>query len=648
MKLTNKILIWVISMVLVSCSTENGYSEFERTEVAFQEMLNGEVCPTQWWKTSATLNVTVKASKTVRLYLLSSENGGTLYDYKEIESSGEIKLTAPQGKGTEVYLLGYSSNRDLAKKITLTGKNEEFVTLDFSQVTPSNVKGQQIGESGTCMSLSSTNVRDDEPDPVDYSLYGSSVNGDGKLLQLTDEQVVDWAEMMDVLSRESANAKTQMGLNVNYELGSRGPFTITWIAGNCMSNTPHILGYYYHSPGTYDDIEYVDLCETEIYDVVDGIAKVQYQVNQMAVEMYPGDNLVMGKWYAANFDMKDKWNASTPYLAARKGDNAWNSMAVFQRYGRNVSALRGLTFEINVPAGKRLGFYDRAENIARPDQYDRLMKQNIRPYTDREHFKGTSYSAEGMNTINSKGNFRSFIHPLHNMMWMGMENDITGGDLDCNDVIFGVSAELDIYLPEIVDPDLYPGSEYGDKMPWTIAYEDVSREADFDFNDAVIKLVPDYERELCCVTVQAAGSTSRMYLHYDGPDGDVNMGEIHKLLGGSPDTKINTKTSVAQTPFVEIDCVPWPKDYTMDNDAKRFWIEIQRGTCEDCTDMITLAYTPGQIPQALLVAGEWKWPTEGTNIISAYKDFSNWAKDNSNTSYWNWYSSPKTGSVVSY
>lgn len=234
------------------------------------------------------------------------------------------------------------------------------------------------------------------------------------------------------------------------------------------------------------------------------------------------------------------------------------------------------------------------------------------------------------------------------MMWMGMENDITGGDLDCNDVIFGVTAKMDIYLPSVVEPDFFPTGEYTDKMPWTIAYEDVGREADFDFNDAVIKLVPDYENELCCVTVEAAGSPARMYLHYDGPDGDVNMGEIHELLSRNVGSKVNTTSYVPQTPFVEVDCVPWPKGYTMGQDAKRFWIEIQRGTCEDCTDAITLAMEPGQMPEALLVAGEWQWPMEGVHIFSAYNSFPNWAKDVSKTGYWGWYSSAKAGTVVTY
>ena len=175
----------------------------------------------------------------------------------------------------------------------------------------------------------------------------------------------------------------------------------------------------------------------------------------------------------------------------------------------------------------------------------------------------------------------------------------------------------------------------------------MNRHPDFDFNDAVIKLIPDYENEQCSVSIMAAGSTSRMYLHYDGPEGDVNLGEMHELMGGNVDC-INTKSSLATTTFAELGTVPWPKDYTMVKDAKRFYIEIQRGTCSDCTDVISLPETLGTMPEAILIAGEWHWPMEGVHIISSYSAFPEWAKDVAIKRYWEWYKSPNEGTFVSY
>lgn len=200
-----------------------------------------------------------------------------------------------------------------------------------------------------------------------------------------------------------------------------------------------------------------------------------------------------------------------------------------------------------------------------------------------------------------------------------------------------------IILPEIDDP-----SFRNKPMPWTIAFEDLMREADFDFNDAVIRLEPDYNKEQCNVTLMAVGSTARMYLHYDGPDGDQNLGELHELMNRKAGTKINTTSSYAPVSFVTLESVKWPKDYDITKDAHRFYIEIKRGTCQDCSDLLTLPMTQGVVPQAMLIAGSWHWPMEGKHIHEAYPQFSSWATDMTNSIYWNWYTSPKSGTTVNY
>ena len=615
--------VWTIaaSLMLAACSTDEGYTQYQRLEASFKRDLGGDVSSMQWWKTAVTLKVDVKAEDKTTLWAMSEEFGGMLYDMATVEGSGTAILTVPQGKGNKICLVAINKTMYESQKIILTGKTEEVATVSLHST----------------VTRATTNY-------TPTTLYGKSAHEDAEYYQFNQEQMDDWHSMMNMMSQESVNAKTEHGLNVDYELESNGPFYITWVAGNCLSTTPHVLGYYYHSPGTYDDIQYVDIAETEVYDYIDGLAKVQYQVNETTAEKY---GVTANHWYDANFDIKDTWS-SNPTWGLRANDDAYCSVAAYKRYGKGITALRGITFKIDVPKGMRVGFYDRWDVTPRPDQYDRLMRYGVRPYTTRDNFMGTSFSAERMNVTYENGNFRSFIDDHEHVMWMGMENDITGSDLDCNDVIFGVTVKMDIYKPGVVEPDLQPIAEYDEVMPWTIAYEDVARDADFDFNDAVIKIVPDTKNELCCVTVMAAGSTSRMYLHYDGPDGDQNLGEIHELLGGQHTDIINTNMFIASAPFVQVDCVRWPKDYNVATDAGRFYIEIQRGTCEDCTDMITLADTPGKMPEALLVAGEWKWPLEGKHIFSAYNIFPSWAKDATKVNYWSWYGSPVTSNCVDY
>ena len=627
-----------LTLALSGCASEESFSESERIEAAFETALKGNVSPLQWWKTAVTLKVSVKTDAPVQIWAMSERWDGTLYDYAILDASGEVRLTLPQLTSQQVTLFVRKNRTIFEQSLQLTGKAQETVQFDCLQQPASGVPPL----------LAAPQTKEDETDPVDRSsLYGKSILGSSSYYEFSPEQIIDWEAMMHEMSKESVNARTERGLNCDYELESKGPFEITWVAGNCMSSSPHVLGYYYHSPGTYSDIQYVDVSETEIYDYIDGKAKVQYQVDSEAAGRF---GLVANQWYDANFDMYDRYDGE-PTVAARRGDDAYNAMAVFERYAgvgaNHITAVRGITFTVDVPVGMRVGFYDRWDGMAAPEQYDRLMRQGVLPYTTRDKFKGCSYSAEGMNTVNDEGCFRSFIDPKEHVMWMGMENDFRGGDLDCNDVIFGVTTKLEIYKPSIVEPDLKPKAEYIDQLPWTLAFEDVARNADFDFNDAVILLEPDYEKETCRVKVAAAGLPTRMYLHYDGPEGDQNLGEIHELLGAAADTYVNTKTSIVGVPFKELE-VAWPATYTMGEDAKRFTIEIVRGTCTDCSDVITLADEPGKMPEAMLIAGKWRWPMEGKSVLSVYSLYPLWGKDCTVINYWGWHTLPSVSGVVSY
>ena len=615
----------VIGIILLcSCSSEE-ISERERTTAEFLDSLGGEVSPLQWWRTAVSLKINVTTNEAVQIRLFSSqEDRWVLYDYKEVLASGPVTMTVPQGQGDKFYLNCYCKNKLESHIITLSGKSEESINLDFT-TKHASTRGENAPPASLC---------------------GSSINGDAKYYEFNAGQLSDFYAMMD-LSVNNVDAKNRLGLNCNYELESNGLFYITWVNGYEAEQRSRILGYYYHSPTTYEDIVYVDLSETHKWDYIDGLAKVQYQISKE--DMIDGHVFMPNTWYDANFDMFDTYGATKASNMDRVGDNAYNSQTVYMRYEGYVSALRGISFKVDVPEGKRIGFYLRSDEEPCPEQWRILQSEDIRPYVPNAvDFKGTCFSAEFMNIIgNGKGRHRSFVKEYDEVIWMGMEDLIDGGDHDCNDVIFGVVADLKIFMPTIVDPTLIPSGKDADLFPWTLAFEDVYRDPDYDFNDAVIQLQPDYENEQCCVTVMAAGSTSRMYLHFDGPDGDVNLGEIHELMN-SKLNYVNTKGGVAGTSFVQVDCVPWPEGYTMGNDAKRFYIEIQRGTCDDCTDVITLPDTPGLMPEAILVAGEWKWPMEGKHIFTSYPDFPKWAQDVTNVNYWEWYKSPQNNTIVSY
>ena len=624
-------------LALAACSPET-QTEIDRTEAGFIHDIGGTVSALQWWRTAVMLNINVDTPAPVEIWLMSGNDKGTLYDYCEAKASGKINMMAPQGKGNTLYIVTVCNRHKEVKEITLTGMVVENIDLnvslppvddsEFSTRTADN-KAENKAKASTTRAAA--------------SLYGTSIAGNAKHNELSPEQIAEALELLEHAYKEFTPAKS-FGANCDYELKSNGKFNITWFAGNCQSHTPHILGYYYHTPGTYDDIKYVDLAETEIYDYIDGLAKVQYKVNDAAAQEY---GVMADHWYDANFDMGDTFEDPHVNINARRGDDAYNSIDVFNRYGSNITNLRGLSFEIDVPEGMYVGFYDRVEDQALPEQYDRFVRLGIKPYTSRDNFKAMNFSCEAMN-LNLNGSYRSSVFKTGHALWLGMENDYTGGDLDCNDVMFEVSADLEIHHPSVVEPDLKPFGEYDDRMPWTIAYEDVARNADFDFNDAVIRIVPFPEKEKCAVTAMAVGSTAKMYLHYDGPDGDLVLGEMHELLHGSGDKPINTTSATLQTDFAKLDTVAWPKGYTIANDARRFYIEVKRGTCADCSDVITLPEEPGKMPEALLVAGEWKWPLEGVNINTAYTNFARWSRNVARLDYWNWYDTPRENTCINY
>ncbi len=621
-------ILLLLAMFVTACSTDET-SEMERTTNEFLDSIGGKISDFQWWHTAVTLKVNVTTVDPVKLILMGSQgNIKVLYDYKEVTSSGVVTMTVPQGQGNTVYLRSICNNKYGIRSINLSGKPEISINLNTSSSETAKTRA----------------------DVRPSSLCGNSINGDGMYNTFNSPQLSSFLSLM-AIKPEGVDAKKIEGFICNYEVESNGPFYITWVTGYEAKQTSHILGYYYHSATTYDDIIYVDLSETHKWDYIDGLAKVQYQI--LKNDHVDGHTFYANTWYDANFDLLDVYGATVCNNMDRVGDNAYNMYAVYNRYGSNISGVRGLSFKIDVPEGMRIGFYLRCDEEPLPEQWTLLHANGVRPYiVSQDDYMGTNFSAEFMNvTGNGKGTHRSFIKDSGEIYWMGMEDKLDGGDHDCNDVIFGVTTDLSIYMPTVVDPTLQPSDSLDDyePFPWTIAYEDVNRKADFDFNDAVINLVPDYEKEQCCVTVMAAGSDARMYLHYDGPDGDVNLGEIHELLGSSnSQSYINTREGIAITPFTLIDCVPWPKTYTMANDAKRFYIEIQRGTCDDCTDVITLAEEPGKTPEAILVAGYWNWPREGVHINTTYTNFPGWAEDVTVTRYWDWYKYPNTDSYVIY
>ena len=607
-----KIAGWCIAVALViggiaSCDDEAYQTEYARTKAAFLEAIEGKISALQWWRTAVTLHVNVKnvTSALVSAYSVG-EGVPILYDQKELSVDGSVCLTVPQGAGREVLIVVKDGSNLKNVTVRLTGALTEEVTLDM---------------------LSSTTLR--EATANTSSIYGTDIQPNVGYTEI-DRLAI---ETVEFYTREGMDP-TEQGLNDNYELISNGPFYVTMYYGCTGYSVPRILGYYRHLQGTYKDLELVDLVDTHSYDYINGQAKLQYQLD--------GNTK---KWYDANFDHLDGFEPPYTSVEARLNDEAYGIELVMRKYGERVSLARGLTYKIDVKPGDRVGFYLKNPRKQNNVQRERVIQMGIPASVLPTPFYEMNWSVKRLHT---NGKHRSILIQDNGYTIMGMEDEGAGGDFDCNDVLFGLHAEMESEMPTIITPEIDDVTTYFEPMVWTVAYEDLLREADFDFNDAVIQLKPNYETEECCVKVMAAGLPERMLLHYNGPEGDQVLGELHELLGESAQQRVNTESTIPLTPFVEVDCVKWPKAYRVAEDAKRFYIEVQRGTCTDCSDYIMLADGPGELPQALLVAGEWKWPKEGVPIYAAYTRFPEWAKDATDITHWDWYQNAEKSTCVAY
>lgn len=627
-----------VALLFFGCSDVDLISEYERTEGHFEEDLGCSIGDQQFWRTSVKVQLNVTTDTLVKLWLMSGKQDVVLYDYDEVNTSRSVVLTAPQGFEDTLQLCYLYRNRMKEKRIPLTGKPLEV----FSLSTLPNKHKRILDDSLYLGSEKKYPKALSKSRPA--SLCGSSISGNASYRQLSPRQMYSFYQIMEMVSDDDFD-HVEYGLMDDYELVSNGPFHVTWISGYKTFQNSHILGYYYHSPGTYSDIQYVDLAETHKWDYIDSLCKVQYMLGE-AVDI-AGIHFNANQWYGANFDLDDYYGSTKSKNMDRIGDSVFNMQVVYERNGLKVSEVRGISFEIDIPVGMHLGFFLRSDEEPFPEQYNHLVSKGVAPYLDFPLlFRGTCFSA---NALNIDGINRSFIWDEGSAFWMGMEDYVIGGDNDCNDVVFCITEEMEIYKPDVISPDLIVDGNYSSILPWTLSFEDVYRNADFDFNDVVVKLEPDYKEEKCCVTLMATGSTDMMYLCYNGPNGVINFGEVHELFGQAGEFRdINTTQLQIATPFVKLDCVPWPKDYTMEQDASRFYILVKRGTCADCTDTLGLPSKPGLLPKALLVAGEWKWPIEGTSIISVYPNFSKWVKDPSRKENWNWHKKPITDIHVTY
>ena len=631
--------LWVIvvfALAFSACSEDTGLAGTENGENSGWPL--NSVDPKQTWMTSETvqLDISIDDEADITAQTIMNEKV-TVLGQTHLKGSGVMFLDIPQGIGSSFGLVYDDGvNAKQYRQINLVGNNAKVIDVNFQSASNTKSVAPAAQRASTRAATNS-------------SLYGKSIIEDCGYLNFGPW---GWGDVKKALV-ESQNSKNNMSTLIDYELMEGGELLanddilLSFLYGHTGQTAARTLGYYYHSVGSYSDIVFKDIAEVLKLDYYNGKAKVQYQVDDKPT------------WYDANFDYRDDpANPSqTPANSVRKGDDAWNTLNVHNYYGDRLTAIRGLTFKLSIPKGKEYGFYLRTEEKLSTDQKTKLTNLGVTDSNLPEY--SANYSCAAMNT--KTNNFRSAIAIYDNFTFMGIDDDLNGGDFDCNDVTFALSnSKGEKYIPEFTEstkksewnkdviakhPEYInpPSLEETNLQSWTLAFENAGLDNDYDFNDVVLKVTPDTQNGKAEVKLLATGAQRKTEVYFNG----TLLGEVHELFGVSTDTFVNTTSNTATRKAITLNSIEWPKNTTMEAQRMNFSLKVYNddGTVDREFSMKDLL-NDMKSPQVLCVAGNWKWPKERIAVHVAYPLIGKWGVNFNNEEYYNWYSQPKADAVV--
>lgn len=631
-----------------ACSEDLGL-DFSNN-VHSKDWLNGEADPDQTWITSVAMQVdlTVNGEGTVTAQTIGN-NTPVVLGQKKVNGKDVMLIDVPQGIGSGLGLVyDDGSHNKQYRRVNLTGDLHQIENIVFD---------------GTSAQTSSKMMAPASRANINAALFGNSVMPDVDYMNFG---AWAWDDIALALVEDQDASKFHTAL-IDYEIMARGEkaasgefqggeeFYLSFLYGHTGTTATRILGYYTHSADTYKDIEYHDISEVLTYDYLNGKAKVQYQLD--------GNTNV---WYDANFDYKDgdglPGNTSSAADPNRRGDNIFNTLLVNRAYGDRITAVRGLTFKVNIEKGKKFGFYLKTNGSLTADQRARLLRIGIPE--DRLPSTQYNFSFAPMNTL---GKHRGAFSIYDNFTFMGLDDSPnSGGDLDCNDVTFALSnSQGTKYHPEFTEetlessknqetikdnpqytkPDI-PNVEDNQLQSWTLGFENAGTDVDFDFNDVVLCVTPNTKNHTVSVSLLATGAMRDTYVYY----GETPLGEVHELFGVEAEQMVNTTTNGWRKDAVLLaDDLPWPDGYTMDTHRHLFQIKVKESNGEMTTiNSSIMLGEHNDIPQVLCVAGKWDWPYEAVNVESSYPLIGNWGRNIHKLEFWNWYSQPDHNRIFKF
>lgn len=650
--------LWVIvvfALAFSACSEDTGLAGTENGENSGWPL--NSVDPKQTWMTSETvqLDISIDDEADITAQTIMNEKV-TVLGQKHLKGSGVMFLDVPQGIGGSfglVYDDGVSPKQ--YRQINLAGNNGKVIDVSFQSESATQASAPAIQRASTRAATAS-------------SLYSNSILPDSGYMNFGS-----WAwEDIAIALTEGLESYNNHKAMIDYEIMSRGEVTsggeyhasetvyLSMLYGYTGTINTRVVGYYTHS-GNYSDIEFHDIADVLKYDYFNRKAKVQYQLDNNT-----------SQWYDANFDYRDgdklpaytnpEQDINTPSNAQnpeRRGDDAYNTLLVSEIYGDRVTAIRGLTFKLKIPEKKVYGFYLREEKAL--DETQKTKLKNLGIPDDKLPKYTANYTNANMNTGSGKQVIRSAMAIYDNFTFIGLDDDTSGGDYDCNDVTFALSnVRGEKLIPKFTQESLKsslneetlkehpeysnpPSLEETKLQSWTLAFENAGLDNDYDFNDVVLKVTPDTKNGKAEVKLLATGAQRKTEVYFNR----TLLGEVHELFGVSTDTFVNTTSNTATKKAVTLSSIDWPTNTTMEEQRRNFSLKVYNddGTVDREFSMEHLL-NDKKSPQALCVAGDWKWPKERINVYVAYPLIGEWGVNFNNPEFYNWYSQPKADAVV--
>lgn len=609
------------------------------------------------------LDIVAEKGDRVSAYTIGNETP-ILLGAQDMQGNGVMRLDVPQGIGNSIGLICDTKSGRKYQRLYLTDEKKQMADVDFISETNSTTNTQADalmaqGKKQVKRRVIANTAATPLPNPT--GTHNAALNGNSVAPINGYNSFGGWAweALLDALP-ENVLAEKNNPNGIDYEFTSDGYqgkgvygdntiISLAYLYGYTGNMNENVIGYYTHSEGTFADLELHDLGETLNKDFLaspgstDYKSKVQYQLDGT------------DKWYDANFYyldgegvLRNENNAIRSATAAsnRLGDGIFNTFLVHNNYGERVSAMRGLTYKISIPKGLKYGFYLRLKAQTLKAAHKTVLQNqgvDLNKVGNNEiNFSNAALNMEQqVNGTSKKVTYRSSYKKYDNFSFLGFDDSSAQGDADCNDVTLG-----------FLDADDKPGphvyNEQEENQAWTIGFENLGMDLDFDFNDVVIRVTPNPLTHKAKVELMAAGCNYKTELYF----GNTRLCEVHEAFEQSANDNglypmVNTGGKDGkQHNVVNLGEVDWPASYTMTDNGSLFHTVVTNTKNGKTYEAGMNKYVgDGTVPTAVCVSGDWSWPIETTNIFVAYPLIGEWGKNANNKDFWNWYTQPKLDKV---